>query len=431
MRSICDAARDKVLRPPENNTMASHRASRLRGFARARAAAIAGLLFTHVTVTSEALAFRTAAELPSVRSETPVRWPGGEFVYVVFNQAPGGVPFERFALSIEDALLKWTQPSCTSFNARYFGPSATPAQAGDGVNTIEWVQSGWVARGYDPMAPGQTDVLYEQTASGEWVIREADVYLNGENNSWTLIGDASSAQWSVQATLIHEGGHAAGLEHPCEIIGDSSAPACTSSAEFNGVAMNPVYNPTLAALSADDQGGICAIYPKGLCGSEVCTEAEICTPSGCRLPCGNAICDKGQLCVANVCADTEQSGAMVGAPLGLSCSDSSDCERGLVCISGVCTGGAAKVGDPCKSDGECEQGVCNQSGYCVDACQSSGDCRAEGSTCEQLSAGIGACVSSQSSLGSSCNSADDCVGGECLAEDNAAPVCTRACDSIV
>jgi hypothetical protein len=394
----------------------------------ARMAAIAGLLLAHMAYTTEACAFRTAAELPSIGSATPVRWPGGNFVYVVFNQAPGGLLFEEYAQTIEDTLLKWTQPACTSFSARYFGPTGNPAQPNDGVNTIEWIQRSWAARGFDPSAPGQADVLYEQTPSGEWTIKEADIYLNGESNGWTLIGDASSAKWSVEATLVHEGGHAAGLEHPCGIARDGITPSCDSSAQFNGVAMNPIYNPGLSALSEDDQAGICAIYPKGLCGSEVCTEAETCTPTGCRLACGTASCDRDQVCDGHRCVDVQPE-SDVAKPLGARCSDSAECDRGLVCAADVCTGGIAKVGDPCKADIDCEQGVCNQSGSCANPCQSSSDCAASGATCEQASAGTGACVSSQGSLGSSCNSADDCVGGQCLAEDNAAPVCTRACNA--
>ena len=257
-----------------------------RSFAQAQQRRFIALIgFVLVTIGQSKIAhcYRTAADLPTIASQTPVRWSNGQFTYVLYNQAPPGFLFSDYADTVDQALLTWTQPQCTSYSVLYFGPTGTPAQRGDGINTIEFVQSGWVARGYDPTAPGQTDVLYVKDSNGNWIIEEADIYLNGESNSWVLKGAATSSAWSVQSALIHEGGHAAGLEHPCEITASGDVPACDSSTAFQGVAMNPVYNSQLSALSSDDQAGICAAYPKGLCGSVVCDDTQTCSSTGCRL----------------------------------------------------------------------------------------------------------------------------------------------------
>ena len=382
-----------------------------------------------LTASSTALAYRTAADLPNIASSTPVRWPSGLYTYVLYNQAPPGILFSDYEQAVEQALLTWTQPQCTSYSVRYFGPIGTSAQSGDGVNTVEFVENGWAARGYDPTAPGQTDVLYQQDSSGQWVITEADIHLNGENNTWALVGEANATAWSVRATLIHESGHAAGMERPCEITAVGNVPACSSSTAFDGVAMNPVYNPTLSALSSDDVAGICAVYPKGLCGSVICDDTETCTPVGCRLTCGTSTCDQGQTCESARCVYSNDASVVLGAPLGYPCSDSSLCERGLSCVSGNCQGGTSKLGDPCTADSSCQDGVCAQQGYCAVACEQSGDCNVANATCQQVDAGIGACITGQGSLGSTCKTADDCLGGECLADGNATPLCTRLCDA--
>lgn len=378
---------------------------------------------------SVAHAYRTAAELPSVNSSNPVRWQGKEFAYVLYNKAPPGILFDDYERAVEQALAVWTEVGCSSYSLLYFGPHGSPAQPNDGVNTVEWVQNSWVARGFDPTAPGQTDVLYELDAAGQWSIKEADIYLNGESNAWTLVGDASSSKWSVRATLIHEGGHAAGLAHPCEIAAMANVPECGSSTAFTGIAMNPIYNPSLSALSSDDQAGICAIYPTGLCGTVVCAETEACTPAGCRLLCGSATCEPGQICAAGSCALATDASIPIGTPLGFSCTDSAECERGLNCVSGTCQGGLSKLGDPCAVDGNCQEGVCTRQGFCAAACRQAGDCQTTNASCEQVREGIGACVTPQGNLGSACTTADSCVGGECLAESGVAPVCTRTCDA--
>jgi hypothetical protein len=310
------------------------------------------------------------------------------------------------------------------------GFSSAPANAGDGINTIEWIRSGWIQRGFDPSAPGQTDVMYEQAPDGSWFIKEADIYLNGEQNTWDLTGETQSSAWSVRSVVLHEGGHAIGILHPCELEATSTVPACDNDPTYVGLAMNPTYSPTLMTLSADDAEAACSVYPKGLCVDRVCLETETCTGAGCRLTCGHITCDLGQVCNAGRCTDPSNQPQPIEGDISVDCTDTSECRRGLSCVSGMCQGGIRKLGDECQQDEQCQDGICTSNGYCAEACQLAGECTEANATCDELLRNVGACIGVAKPMGSYCDTADDCIGKECLVDGARAPVCTRACDEV-
>jgi predicted RNase H-like HicB family nuclease len=158
-------------------------AAQFRGTLQSRFLACIGFALATVGHCRIASCYRTAADLPAIASQTPVRWPDGQFTYVLYNQAPPGVLFSDYEDTVEQALLTWTLPQCTSYSILYFGPTATRAQPGDGVSTIEFVQSGWVARGYDPADkrhPRRSETLPLLFAFLPCILSEANMVLTIE-----------------------------------------------------------------------------------------------------------------------------------------------------------------------------------------------------------------------------------------------------------
>jgi hypothetical protein len=389
-----------------------------------------------IASTHPALGYRTAAELPTIASQTPVRWSGQFYGYALNVRTPSGISLSDFEQVVEQAIAVWTVPGCSSATARQLGKVTTAATSGDGLNTVEWVSSGWIWRGLDPTAPGQTDILYERDVAGNWYIKEADIYINGEFYKWDLAGESSSGSLSLRSVLIHESGHAFGLLHACELTLTATAPVCTGSDQFTGAAMHPNYGVNLIGLSADDEAGICSVYPKGLCIDSVCADTETCTATGCRLTCGSTTCDDGMVCWSERCMTEEaaqaaaaQAAAPQAAAKGSSCANSADCQRGLNCISGTCQGGMLRLGDLCQKDEECLDGVCTQVGYCAQSCRDSGNCTEPNAACGEVVEGVGACIGTRNPLGDSCSSASDCLGQQCLVDGERAPVCSRVCSA--
>jgi uncharacterized protein (TIGR03382 family) len=140
---------------------------------------------------------------------------------------------------------------------------------------------------------------------------------------------------NAYSIILHEGGHYHGLGHS----NDSSA------------AMFFAYSGGVSELNADDETGICTLYPGGGGGTTDCTTTG---------------CPTGQVCNASgVCVDE-------APPTG----------TGSTC-------------DGCTSDAECN-GICLQypdgRGYCGDVCSTDADCGGSNEVCEPVSDGSSRCI---------------------------------------
>src|SRR5262249_17023075 len=152
---------------------------------------------------------------------------------------------------------------------------------GDGINTIQWIFSGWTSRGLDPSAAGATDVQYEKGADGKWVIVEADIYLNAENHRWVASGTPPTGLRDLASVLTHEMGHLLGLLHPCEPGGADGAPDCATDPAFAQATMYPIYDPAEVSLGDDDEAGACFLYPGNACEVAGCPAGMACSTTGC------------------------------------------------------------------------------------------------------------------------------------------------------
>jgi hypothetical protein len=389
-----------------------------------------------VSYTRTANAFRTAGESAEIQSAAPVRWQFGQYRFALNSQLASSYRVGDYETTVVEAINAWAVPVCSALSVSYLGRTELPAKPGDGINTVQWVSAGWVSRGFDPAVPAFADVNYERQPDGSWLITEADVYINGENNAWALSDSPNASQLVLKNIMLHEFGHAIGLEHPCDDIATTGLPLCSSDASFGFVVMNPVYSSARTALSIDDAAGVCWLYSAaGACGEYGCDALSVCEADGCHEPCGSVLCAVGQSCALGICIDKtiQKAGdsALSGSTVDLreNCSATSSCRRGLSCKDGTCRGGARLFGDPCDSDSLCASGICSLQGYCAEPCKASSDCTESGVTCADVLENYGECVSALAPMGASCASSVDCAGNQCLSEDGRPSICTRLCET--
>jgi len=378
--------------------------------------AVAGIL---LLAPGTANAFRTAADQPQFAGTSRVRFKEDAISYVLNLPMPNMTQDEVAQIAAR-ALHKWSEPSCSRLVFGFSEQSSSMAVPGDGINTIQFVATGWQSRGYDPTAPGITDVQYEKDAAGQWVIVEADTYINGENFTWIASGTPTDGSRDLESVLTHESGHMLGLLHPCEIAGANGAPDCASDPTFSTRTMYPIYSESEANLSSDDVAGVCFLYPGVSCEVSGCPFGTVCRPEGCLEKCGDGVCTSGEFCTPDGCWPKDKCW---GPNCKLSCEQDGDCASGRSCVGKRCTGGAPP-GDPCASSLECASAICTTAGVCVNSCS---HC-IEGA-CPAADGGDRvACTTSKLPLGAPCTSPDECLGGQCLAGADSTPVCSRLCD---
>jgi len=278
-------------------------------------------------------AYRTAGDLEDFKGTERVAWHSGVTSFVLVDKIPGVVGGVDASLHLaKQALSAWQDVSCTSVIASLKGTTSSRAAYGDGINSIQWVDSGWEELGFRPGASGATDLRYEER-DGQWVIAEADVYLNLYAHSWiTGIADedAEDGVAEIVGVMTHELGHALGLLHPCEEGGE---PECTKSMTTSPATMYPEYSHGQLTLKEDDIAGICFLYPA--CDPESCAEGEVCTRNGCAVVCGETTCQVGEVCMEGRCVDWKDP-CQVAPDSCVSCESDKDCSAGFECRGEVC-----------------------------------------------------------------------------------------------
>ncbi|MBX3270194.1 MAG: matrixin family metalloprotease [Sandaracinaceae bacterium] len=170
------------------------------------------------------------------------------------------VPEDALLAATRAAFETWVEPACSALRVEHRGRTTTPVRYGDGQNVLEWVESGWSARGFGSFTIGVT--TNQLAGVGDrWTISESDMELNGEGYRWVIDGGEPDADpVDVQGLVVHEAGHFLGLLHTCERSAFDGAPACAPFDETPTMA--PVYTgEEQRTLTADDIAGICYLYP--------------------------------------------------------------------------------------------------------------------------------------------------------------------------
>jgi hypothetical protein len=383
--------------------------------------------------TSTAAAYRTAGDRADYAGSGPVRWTDGRIDYQLYVGVPSDMYLADVEAEVLRAVARWETPACSAVDFSYGGVTYVPAAPDDGQNTIQWLTSGWEDRGFAPDEAGITDVTYEQSGS-DWHIVEADTYVNALDFQWVLGGTPPAGYRDVTSVITHESGHMLGLLHPCEIGGKDGAPDCAAAGVPPTTTMYPVYDPAQANLSADDVAGVCFLYPRASCDQLGCPDGTRCVDGRCAELCQGEVCAADQVCTAQGCAQPERPDSPTA------CSSDADCSATESCLNGVCGVRYAFAGDPCDGvryafagdpcDGpeQCPNGVCSAEGYCAESCAKDADCTTP-ERCVTNADGPGACTADTAPLGAKCGDPTECAGGECLANDGPAPVCTRLCSA--
>ncbi|HVY31618.1 MAG TPA: hypothetical protein VHB79_34020 [Polyangiaceae bacterium] len=299
-----------------------------------------------------AFAFRTAAELPEIRAEQPVRWLTDRVEFDVDLSASATIDPPARVEMMARALAVWESAACGRLQLGVGGTTHQTGAQGDGRNTLTIVTQGWAERGFASSAAAYTDVLYEKDADG-WHISEADIYVNGVDFDWVASGMTSSEGRlkSLEAVLTHEVGHALGLLHPCEIAPKHREPKCSSDPAFDITMMYPLYDSTKLELSSDDRDGLCAVY-----GCDVSCPLDPGVGAAGANDSGAAGATES---FAGAPSSECQGPDCPGAPrdLGKVCSSTSDCSAG-VCLTG------AKPHPICSQP--CPYDLCSEDWYCAE-----------------------------------------------------------------
>jgi hypothetical protein len=390
---------------------------------------------------TNANAYRTGADLAKFEGTERVRWSSNIVTFDLARALPQGIDQFNFSREFVRAFQQWSAPDCSGFRAEFGEGAAAAAKFGDGRNTIEMVTSEWAALGYAETAAGATDIGYEKGADGQWRIAEADIYINAESFHWTTDAVPSDGARTIFSVLLHEGGHALGLLHPCEEDGEGDAPQCKKRGIApNQSVMYPVYEASQSTLTTDDIAGSCFLYRK--CESTGCPTGFECGSDGCILPCPSdetsGRCTTEQVCSPTGCVSSSECAA-TNCLKKDPCTADVDCQLGEYCTAeGTCKTGDRAFGDACSSSTQCARGVC-VAAACVPACTTDNECSPD-AICEPAADPVadsdagqsvlstrGACVGPEKPLGQPCKESDECLGGECLAGASADPVCTRLC----
>ncbi|MEM9187836.1 MAG: matrixin family metalloprotease [Myxococcota bacterium] len=324
----------------------------------------------------------------------------GPAQYFLNQAGSADLGFATTEAEVNRGMQDWALQACTGLTSTYQGTTDRTAGVYEGTPTISWSESGWR---HDARAIGVTGPTWTVGGGGA-CIREADMDMNGVNYNWTT-NSGRFQDVNAYSIILHEGGHYYGLGH-------SNDRNATMFASYAG---------GISALNADDQAGICSLYPGDGpvdCTVSGCPTGQECVSGSCR-----AIMGDGTIC--SPCGDNSQCGGAndqcVGYPdggryCGTQCFNDSDCPGadfrcaplrggGSQCarVDGRSFSCAGAMVPECSNDSECEDNQRCESGTCVDVPTDLGD------------------------LGAPCTEGSECNSGFCFTDANGG-VCARSCD---
>lgn len=209
-------------------------------------------------------------------------WPAARMPvpYLINTAGSDDLTLPQITDAIHAAFQTWQDVPCASITFQDAGPT-TLGVAVDGQNAMLFIESGWI---YGDEAAGATALTILDG------FQTADVAMNGEHFRWAIGPSgalAATGTFDLQGVLTHELGHFSGLGHTM-VSHDTMYYSWTPW-------------PGQRAPSADDQAGLCSIYP---------VAGDACAADGSGCPTGES------------CVTTAQGRLCDGAidPIGAACN---------------------------------------------------------------------------------------------------------------
>lgn len=287
----------------------------------------------------------------------------------------------------------WQFRACSGLVTNYAGMTSAVPGRYEGTPTIGWIESGWR---HGSSAIGVTGPQWD----GRNCIREADMEMNGQNYTW-ITGSGRGNNVNTYSITLHEGGHYYGLGH----------------STISSAAMFGAYTGGIDMITADDENGICTLYPGDGMPPPDCTETG---------------CPAGQECVGGSCRPITGDGSVCSV-----CMNSGDC-GGPADFCLMYPDGVGYCGRACNSAADCGSDVCADLGgtrQCIRVDGRTPDCSSgpmlectSDTDCEpsERCNASGACEprpTDRAGLGEPCETSDDCNSDLCFAG-----VCSSTCD---
>ncbi len=324
-------------------------------------------------------------------------WRGSATSFWLNEAGTPDIPIATAEMEVVRAMTDWTTVACSGLRAEYRGKTAIGPTSNDRNFVIGWVESGWR---YGDGTIGVTSNIY----SGRTII-SADMELNGQDFTWITTSGRGS-RVNVYSIVLHEGGHFYGLGH-------SASRTAVMFASYQG---------GISTITADDQMGICTLYP-----------GEGAVPSDCS----TVGCPSGQTCVAGMCQRVAGNGTVCA-----SCTDDAQCQNSGRCIT--YPDGNMYCGAPCSRTAPCTQdgtscvfipslrgsqcvGLVNRRATCEavtpsgctndSMCEAGQYCNTTTHACEANPTGTGG------PMGTACQDGSECASGLCFGG-----ICTSNCN---
>jgi hypothetical protein len=299
--------------------------------------------------------------------------------------APSSIGAAGATSAVDMAFATWAAPACTAWRSQNLGTTAmTRARSGDSERSILWIQGprgSWPAElGSESSTIGVTTPVWR---SGGYFI-DADIQFNAVGFTW---GAGASGTVDTQTIALHEEGHFLGLDH-------TGVRAAVMFASYSGGQNR--------SLNADDQAGVCFLYPSGSAPPPPPVDAGSSTPPG-----GGAVgavcnamnpCAAGNSCVcrsASDCFCSRSCSASSPCPTGFQCANTN---IGSLCVpggGGMMMMGAGRTGDPCSAPDQCSSGLCvrgpSGNAFCSQACTDDCSCPTSFSCFMTSMAGLSVC----------------------------------------